>query len=184
MEYIRWNDSFDIKKYNKHSHSIEQISNEISVLAGEIWREHYTPITGLEQIEYMLEKYQSPKQIYEDIHKNDFIYFTAEDIKDNKLIAYAAYQPREDHLYLSKIYVHKDYRGNGISRCFVDEMTALCEREYGLDKIRLSVNKNNKNTIAVYNKMGFETIDSVKVDIGGGFYMDDYVMEMTIVNHG
>jgi len=28
--------------------------------------------------------------------------------------------------------------------------------------------------------MGFETIDSVKTDIGGGFFMDDFVMEARI----
>ena len=49
-----------------------------------------------------------------------------------------------------------------------------------LIKIRLTVNKHNDNSIAAYKKMGFETIDSVKTDIGGGYYMDDFVMELPI----
>ena len=175
------NNDIVIKKYDKHSSDIGQITSEISVLAGEIWREHYVPIIGIKQVEYMLNKYQSPKQIYEDICKNDFIYFTAEHDKDNKLVGYAACQPRIDHIYLSKIYVHKDNRGNGISRIFINEIESIC-KEHTLHKICLSVNKHNKDTIAIYNKMGFKTIDSIKVDIGDGFFMDDFVMEKTLIN--
>ena len=180
MENTNWKNNFVIKKYDKQSQNTSRISNDISKLAGEIWREHYESITGIEQIEYMLEKYQSPQKIYEDICKNDFIYFTAEHIKDNKLIGYAACQPKNDYMNLSKIYVHKDYRGNGISRGFLNEIEALCRSQHKLDKIRLTVNKYNTDSIAVYNKMGFKTVDSVKVDIGNGFYMDDYVMELSI----
>jgi hypothetical protein len=32
----------------------------------------------------------------------------------------------------------------------------------------------------VYTALGFKTIDSVKTDIGGGFYMDDYIMELEV----
>ena len=31
--------------------------------------------------------------------------------------------------------------------------------------------------MTVYERRGFNTIDEVKKDIGGGFYMDDYIME-------
>ena len=37
----------------------EQIS-ELCSLAAEIWRQHFTPIIGADQVEYMLEKFQSP----------------------------------------------------------------------------------------------------------------------------
>ena len=183
MIQTRWKEIYEIKKYSKESNNTKQISGEISILAYDIWREHYEPITGLAQVEYMLEKYQSPEHIYDDIKDNGFIYFTAESIKDNKLVGYAACQPRDDCMYLSKLYIQKDYRGNGISRCFINIIEELCRNEFGLNKIRLTVNKYNKNSIAVYNKIGFETVDSVKVDIGGGFYMDDYVMEL-IIGHG
>ena len=114
------------------------------------------------------------------LKKNDYVYFTAKHIKHDKLVGYCATQPKDDFLFLSKMYVHKDYRGKGISHSFIEEVTALCRWEYGFDKIRLTVNKTNNDSIAVYKKIGFKTIDSVKTDIGGGFFMDDYVMEMPI----
>ena len=156
----------------------------IAALAGEIWREHYTPIIGAEQVEYMLAKFQSAEHIYADIKENGYTYFIAKCEKHhecNPIIGYCAVAPRDDHLFLSKMYVKSEERGRGISRGFLEEAYALCRWEYGVDKIRLTVNKHNENAIAVYHKMGFETIESAKIDIGGGFYMDDYVMERRMV---
>ena len=96
---------------------------------------------------------------------------------EDKLVGYAACKNAEDYLFLSKMYVHKDYRGRGISRCFLDEMINLAHNEYEVDKIRLTVNKNNAGSIAAYKKMGFDIVDSVVNDIGNGFVMDDYIME-------
>ena len=52
--------------------------------------------------------------------------------------------------------------------------------EYGKNKIKLTVNKNNTNTIKTYEKWGFKQIDSVVTDIGCGFVMDDYIMEYSL----
>jgi len=157
--------------------SLKKKATALSVLAGEIWREHYIPIIGAEQVEYMLEKFQSPQQIFSDIKENDYIYFTANCGESGRMTGYSAVQPRGDHLFLSKIYVCSDYRGRGIARSFLNEAYSLCCRVYDFDRIRLTVNKNNSMAISVYKQAGFEVVDEVKVDIGGGFFMDDYVME-------
>lgn len=169
-----------IQKLTKHDEKLESEAVAIANLADEIWREHYTPIIGTEQVDYMLKKFQSAEQICEDIKRNDYIYFTAEHTKSGEIIGYCATQPKEDYLLLSKIYVRKDYRVKGIARSFLDEVIALCRWEYRFDKIRLTVNKYNENSISAYKKMSFETIDSVKTDIGNGFFMDDFVMELWI----
>ena len=115
--------------------------------------------------------------------EDKYAYFTAKcekNYKNKEIIGYAACYPNGDHLFSSKLYVRKEHRGKGIARGFLGEMIALCRLEYGLDKIRLMVSKQNKDAIAAYHKMGFETIEPVKVDIGGGFFMDDYLMELKI----
>jgi len=170
----------ELKKHYKHSYELESIAASVTTLADEIWREYYTPIIGVAQVDYMLAKFQSAEQICADIKTKDYIYFTATHIKHDKLVGYSACQPKEGYLLLSKIYVHKDYRGNGISRSFLEEAFALCLWEYNIDKIRLTVNKRNDSTIAMYRKMGFEIINSVKTDIGDGFFMDDFVMEILV----
>ena len=169
-----------LKRHCKHTYTAKQAASEISALAREIWLEHYTPIIGAEQVEYMLAKFQSAERILEDINKNAFVYFTAEHIKHKKAVGYAACKPEGDYLFLSKMYTHKDYRGNRIARSFLDEILALCRWEIGAKKIRLTVNKSNEGSIAAYKKMGFEVIESIKVDIGSGFFMDDYLMEILV----
>ena len=115
-----------------------------------------------------------------DIKSNDFVYMTAEHIEHKRLVGYAACQPKDNYLLLSKMFVLKDYRKNGIAHSFLEEAFALCRWEYSLDRIRLSVNKHNSIAIATYQKMGFKRIYSLKTDIGNGFFMDDLVMELVL----
>jgi ribosomal protein S18 acetylase RimI-like enzyme len=103
-------------------------------------------------------------------------------VKRDSLIGYCAIVPKEGCALLSKLYVHIDFRGNGIARSLLEEVKALCCWEYGLDKIQLTVNKHNDSAIAVYQKSGFVVVDSVNTDIGSGFFMDDYVMEFTLTS--
>jgi RimJ/RimL family protein N-acetyltransferase len=52
--------------------------------------------------------------------------------------------------------------------------------EIACKSIDLTVNKYNTNSIKAYEKMGFEKIDSVVMDIGNGYVMDDYVMKKEV----
>jgi RimJ/RimL family protein N-acetyltransferase len=181
MAYTRQNDEgVRIHRIYNDTDGLDSNAAAISALAGEIWREHYTPLIGEAQVAYMLEKFQSPEQIAADIKSHDYTYFTAESVKPEELVGYCACQPRQDHLFLSKIYVHTDHRGKGISRSFLEEAIALCHWEYEFDRIRLTVNKYNNTAITVYQKWGFTVADSVKTDIGEGFFMDDYIMELRL----
>ena len=49
--------------------------NAISELANTIWKEHYTPIIGVDQVNYMLEKFQSSKVIFKQIQNYCFSKF-------------------------------------------------------------------------------------------------------------
>lgn len=47
----------------------------------------------------------------------------------------------------------------------------------GLPAIFLNVNRDNAQVIAIYEHLGFVRVREEKNDIGGGFFMDDYVLE-------
>ena len=86
-----------------------------------------------------------------------------------------AMYPRGNELYLSKFYLHKDYRGRGLSRqmlSFVEQQA----RKAGADAITLNVNKYN-SAVYAYEKLGFHRIRDEVNDIGHGYVMDDYVYE-------
>jgi diamine N-acetyltransferase len=155
----------------------EEVFNEAQIqtvekLAYEIWNEHFTPIIGKAQVDYMLEKFQSIKAIAEQIEQGYQYYLLK---TDEGFIGYTGVQPREDELFLSKLYIKSSQRGRGYGRKAVQFIESMA-REKGLDKITLTVNKNNLDTIKAYEKFGFENLGPVVQDIGGGFVMDDYRM--------
>ena len=49
-----------------------------------------------------------------------------------------------------------------------------------LSKITLTVNKYNLPAICIYEKVGFNRVDSIETDIGNGYVMDDYVYEFVL----
>ena len=144
----------------------------VETLAKEIWTEHYTPIIGKDQVGYMLEKFQSREAIAEQI-RSGYQYFIIR--KNNKSIGYLSVISRVNDLFLSKIYIKSSERGKGFARKAIQFVEDLA-KEKGLNKITLTVNKNNINSIKAYEKIGFKNLGSIVQDIGGGFIMDDYEM--------
>lgn len=149
----------------------------ISELAKVIWTEHYTPIIGADQVNYMLEKFQSEKAIKNQIVNNDYKYFII--YNTNSPIGYLSIKKEKTSLFLSKIYIDKTNRGKGIGK---GAMKFIEEQAISLNckKIYLTVNKYNTNSIMAYQKIGFKIIEELVIDIGNGFIMDDFKMEKSI----
>lgn len=145
----------------------------VARLAENIWMEHYLSILGVEQIVYMIKKFQSVQAISAQI-TGGYRYFIFE--FDGAQVGYMGFKDEMTSLFLSKLYVEKRYRGNGIATAAVNFLEEYC-KENGIDNIRLTVNKNNKDSILAYTKLNFVTVRSQTEPIGEGFVMDDFVME-------
>jgi len=144
---------------------------ELADLAAGIIKEHFDPIIGEKQNDYMIAKFQTAEAITEQINDGLSYYFVQSDEAEN--IGFLAFKPQEDKMYLSKFYLIKEERGKGFSRKMLNYVIAEAEK-LGLEYIYLNVNKNN-NAIKAYESLGFEKFGERKKDIGNGFYMDDYV---------
>lgn len=155
----------------------EQISDVVN-LAREIWTEHYVPIIGQEQVEYMLGKFQSGSAIAAQL-ADGYEYYTVS--RDGEAVGYMAIVPDEGagNAMISKIYVRKSARGPGFGRAMLEFAEDLC-RERRFRTLWLTVNKNNSLSLAWYMRAGFKNVGSTVQDIGGGFVMDDYRMEKTV----
>ena len=161
--------------------TIEKVSTETEVetvagLAFEIWNQHFIPIIGKAQVDYMLEKFQSKKAISEQI-ENGYSYYLL--LADSDHVGYMGVCPKEDELFMSKLYIRASQRGKGFGREaieFLEEFT----RDKGLSKITLTVNKNNTDSIRAYERFGFANLGIFVQDIGNGFVMDDYRMEKVV----
>ncbi|MBQ9244688.1 GNAT family N-acetyltransferase [bacterium] len=150
---------------------------ELAILASEIWHEYWTCILSQEQIDYMIEKFQSENAIINQIKNDNYIYFYI--IYDNKKAGYIGISKKQGKLFLSKLYIKKEYRHKGLGTKSFNFIKNYA-KENNYKTIYLTVNKNNINTICAYNKWGFKTVDSVVTDIGKGFVMDDYIMEYNL----
>ena len=74
-----------------------------------------------------------------------------------------------------------ELRGIGVGRSALDFLEKRSQ-DLGCYNISLTVNKNNSNSIEAYQKMGFKIIDSIEIDIGAGFVMDDFLMKKQLSN--
>ena len=147
----------------------------LSKVATAIVRAFYDPILGTAQNDYMLEKFQSEQAISSQI-ENGYVYYLT--LLEEDPIGFFAFYPRADALYLSKFYLRSDARGKGYGK---GALSFICEQavQAGYYAIELNVNVHNP-TIAIYERMGFRRIRSEKIDIGCGYYMDDYVYRLDI----
>lgn len=148
----------------------------VARLARAIWTQHYVPIIGRAQVDYMLERFQSAGSIARQI-ADGYEYYLVSDA--GTAIGYTALvpDPNDSRALLSKIYVQDTHRGRGIGKAIIAFVKARCV-ELGLKELWLTVNRNNTASIAFYRKMGFTQTETILQDIGNGFVLDDYKMVM------
>ncbi len=150
----------------------------LSDMAKDIWRECYSDILLSAQIEYMTEKYLSCGAIAESIDKDGYVYCFIND-DNNNTAGFTAYKAEENSLFLSKLYIKKEYRGKGAGSFAINSLVNMCT-DKGLSYIWLTVNVHNDNAIATYKKNGFYITEDKCTDIGNGFFMDDHFMRKEI----
>ena len=158
-------------------HTDKQITQLVD-LAKDIWEEHYIPIIGEKQVEYMLENFQSTRVVKEQISQG-YNYYSI--FHNEKIGGYMATKTDEKKksIMISKLYVDKSSRKLGLGLKMLNFVQNKGTNE-NLEKLWLTVNKYNTNSIDWYLKMDFINTKSVVQDIGNGFVMDDYVLEKVL----
>ena len=96
---------------------IEVKENDIKTLAeltNEIWHEYWPCILLAEQIDYMVEKFQSENAIINQMKNKNYRYYFIN--YENQNIGYIGVSPHSDYLFLSKLYIKKEFRHKGIGK--------------------------------------------------------------------
>lgn len=148
---------------------------EIEAAAKRIWPEAYSSILKPGQIEHMLEMMYSPAALSRDFHSGIQYRWIK---KAGTRKGFLAYGPvsRGSSCELHKLYVEAEVRGQGIGKGAIETLTHELEK-VGAKSIRLRVNRHNETAIYFYQRVGFSITEEDKLDIGGGFVMDDFLME-------
>jgi ribosomal protein S18 acetylase RimI-like enzyme len=151
-------------------------------LADAIWRKHYARIISVAQIDSMLAARYSDEALREHAQAADR---WLELLRvSGRPVGYCGYE-LADHqggervpaaMKLGQLYVLESHRGVGLGRFMLGRVEGRA-RHLGRRVLWLQVNKQNTGALGFYRSAGFEVVREAVFDIGGGFVMDDYVME-------
>ena len=151
----------------------------IARLARVVWQATYPGIIGQEQIDFMLAQRYDSARLNAELRVDTVFWDKA--VVDGELAAFSNTVPgaTASEMKLDKIYVDPARQRLGLGGLLI---ARACEhaRQRGGDTLILAVNKRNEHAIAAYRKHGFAVREAVRVDIGNGFVMDDFIMAKSL----
>jgi GNAT superfamily N-acetyltransferase len=148
----------------------------IQEIAEKAWRPTYEHILTEEQTVFMLNLMYHSETLENQIN-GKITYFVIED-HQKKLGYFAVENLNDNQVKLHKLYLDPTKKQMGLGSKiieFIKNWTLKNKRNY----IILNVNKYN-SAVQFYHKMGFNIIEEMILDIGNGYVMDDYVMQLDL----
>ena len=138
----------------------------------------YKTILSPEQLDYMMEWMYSPENLRRQMAEGH-VYYIA--YKDGTPCGYLSVQPEADDLYiLQKIYILPRFQGvHAGSFLFRKAIEHIKQLHPAPCRMELHVNRHNK-AVKFYERMGMRKLREGDFEIGGGFYMNDYIMGLEI----
>ncbi len=144
----------------------------IQHLADKIWKAHYPSIIGMEQVDYMLNRFYSEESMLEQMHLGQQFFLVE---LDNERVGFLSVSlVNEKEYFLNKFYIDADLHRKGIGTAVFDQL--LKQVGDNVKTLRLQVNRQNYKPINFYFKLGFVIEKIADFDIGDGYFMNDFVM--------
>lgn len=149
----------------------------IRQLTFEIWPKTYNSIISQQQIDYMLKQMYNPAILQKQIEEDGCTFIIVHD--DKEPVAFASYNETESATWkLNKIYILSTQQGKGTGKFIINYIIEEIKAK-GAKSLQLQVNRDNKAK-DFYEKLGFKIIQTADFDIGNGYFMNDYVMELSL----
>lgn len=169
----------------------------IRQIAHGTWPDTFKGILTGEQIDYMLRMMYSRAAMEEQVAKGHVFHLLVEAQHGNQNanpspgylkanttkfvpVAYVShetgYLPQTTKIH--KLYALPSVQGKGFGKALINHVATIA-RNAGQQKLRLDVNYQNK-AVGFYEYLGFEKIGRFDTDIGNGFLMEDWQMEMPL----
>lgn len=152
---------------------------QLSALARDIWRAHYPGIISEAQIEFMLAERYAEAVIGAELKRGDVWWDVL--LVDGVMTGYTSYfwsrstKDAAGTLKIDKLYLHPGAHRRGYGGALIAHVARRMAGE-GCKTLTLAVNRRNRSAVAAYVKNGFRIADTSLKKIGGGFWMDDYIM--------
>ena len=159
--------------------------NDIPVIqhiASLTWPHAYAEILTPGQVGYMLNMMYSSSTLRTQMEEEGHHFFVL--YKNSEPVGFAGIssvdytnnqqEEKKNCWKLHKLYVLPNLQKSGAGKALMEKCMSLAKQNNG-DLLILNVNRQNP-AYHYYLAKGFEVLEEVNVDIGEGFYMNDYVM--------
>jgi ribosomal protein S18 acetylase RimI-like enzyme len=145
-------------------------------LTMEVWPQTYTPIIGADQVAYMLGLFYTPEALEQQMSELNHQFIIG--YRQGAPVSFASYSAIEPSVFkLHKLYILPATQGSGAGRGMVDhivqQLPAPC-------LLRLNVNIHNHQARAFYKRYGFCHLRDEDINIGGGYFMNDHVLQLEV----
>ena len=81
-------------------------------------------------------------------------------------------------MYLEDLLVTEEVRGKGLGKLLLQEVEKAAVANNN-QSVFLNVNRYN-NAVSFYKKQHYKIISEIDIEIGNGYLMEDYIMEMDL----
>jgi N-acetylglutamate synthase-like GNAT family acetyltransferase len=158
-------------------HIREASKNDIATIrqiATITWPDAYGTYISKAQLDYMLDMMYSGDSLEDQMNKGHQFYIAEH---NSKAIGFASVSKEEDNACkLNKLYVLPTAQKTGAGKALLFK-TIDYARSLAASCVYLQVNKQN-NAQQFYSKHAFTVREASILEIGGGYIMDDYIMEL------
>ena len=142
------------------------------------WPDAYGTYISMAQLNYMLDMMYSDNSLLDQMNKGHQFYIVEH---DGEAIGFASVSKEANNTCkLNKLYVLPTAQKTGAGKSLLFKTIDYATSHY-VNCLYLQVNKQN-NAQHFYSKHGFRVREEAVLDIGGGFVMDDYIMELVFKN--
>lgn len=155
--------------------------NELKVvqdLAYATWPDTFMEILSGEQIEYMLNWMYNLETLQKQAENGQLFYVYMDNEIPVGFMGIEPFYPSKNELKIHKIYVLPKTQGAGIGKKLIQKAITVAQ-EKEIQKLVLNVNRFNK-AVTFYQHLGFTIDYEENINIGNGFWMEDYVLKYTI----
>jgi GNAT superfamily N-acetyltransferase len=140
------------------------------------WPITYGEILSEAQLNYMLDLFYSEKALNDQFEKKEQLFYLITEAESTLgFIGIEHHYQNKNCTKIHKIYLLPETQGKGIGKMAIETIEKLA-LENNSTSLLLNVNRFNK-ALHFYQKIGFEVLDEVNIEIGNGYLMEDYVME-------
>lgn len=149
----------------------------IQQVAAATWPQAYKHILSPQQLEYMLGLFYSAPALEQQLKDNHHFFLA---VLEAQPVGFASFNQVADNTYkLQKLYVIPDVQKSGVGKKLLNTVEEVAA-SMGGEKMQLNVNRKN-SAKDFYDRNGYQVIEEKDIDIGHGFWMNDYIMQKQLL---